>query len=155
MGLTHNLIVGSILILFFALFDSLDGILARLIHKQSNFGAFLDSTLDRLVDAFIAGAYIMYFMYVNNIAGVIVSYLLMILGFLVSYTRARSTELDIDAKCGLATRADRIGFTIIATFLVGLGLPNMVLTVTIAVICGLSAVTVTQRILYVKNNTGT
>src|SRR6476661_8811470 len=90
-----------------ALFDVLDGTVARRSNKSSTFGAFLDSTLDRVADGFVLGG-IAVFYATSRIHGSVPLMITALLGlvgaFLTSYTRARAEALGLDAKVGLLQR---------------------------------------------------
>ena len=90
-----------------ALFDVLDGTVARRSNRSSTFGAFLDSTLDRLADGFVLGGLAVF--YATSTANrsvpmMIIALLGLVGAFLTSYTRARAEALGLDAKVGLLQR---------------------------------------------------
>lgn len=149
---------GTVVITIFVFADMLDGIMARLIDRHSRWGAFLDSTLDRIADsAVFLGIAVWFFVSAGHINGptlatatALLSLLCLIAGSLVSYVRAKAEALGVHAAGGIAERADRLLLTLVATGLVGLGLPVMVLTVTLSVLVVLCTVTIGQRILTVR-----
>lgn len=113
------LLAGVLFITAFVFSDLVDGQMARLSDRQSSFGAFWDSTLDRIGDGAIFGGLVLYF------AGPGDSYLYLclslyclVMGSVTSYARARAESLGMDAKGGLAERADRLVLILVAT---GLG----------------------------------
>jgi CDP-diacylglycerol--glycerol-3-phosphate 3-phosphatidyltransferase len=134
--------LGGWVLLVVAPIDALDGALARALGKQSRFGAFLDSTLDRLSDAALILGLTVH--HLRQGAHVEVGLLLtaLVAAMMVSYTRARAEALGFPCKVGLLTRMERI---ILIGVLSGLGLP----TVTVWALAVLSVFTVVQRILYV------
>lgn len=137
---------GTVIITFFVFCDMLDGIMAREMGRKSTWGAFLDSTLDRLADsAVFVGLALWSFLAVRDSLTALLALACLVTGSLVSYVRARGEGLGVSASGGIAERADRLLVTLVITGLVGLGLPSVVLTVTLGVLTVLCAVTVTQR----------
>lgn len=134
--------LGGWLLLIVAPMDALDGTLARALGQQSRFGAFLDSTLDRLSDAALILGLTAH--YLRQEAYVAVSLLLIALvtAMMVSYVRARAEALGFPCKVGLLTRLERI---LLIAALSAVGLP-MVMIWALAI---LSVFTMIQRILYV------
>lgn len=143
---------GTLVITLFVFSDTLDGTMARLSGRTSPWGAFLDSTLDRLGDGAVFGGLLMYF--AGRPDGQVAAWLALaclVSGFLVSYARARAEGLGFDAKGGIAERADRLVVVLVATGLSGLfGWPDTVLTVVLGLLAAASAVTVGQRIATVR-----
>jgi Phosphatidylglycerophosphate synthase len=109
--------IATLFIAIGGLFDALDGALARLTNKSSSFGAFLDSTIDRLSDALPIGAMILFFSKAQDIEGVFLGLLALVFGFTVSYTKARSHSLGVDIPVGFFERTERFGTIVIFTFL--------------------------------------
>jgi CDP-diacylglycerol--glycerol-3-phosphate 3-phosphatidyltransferase len=140
-GLGYTTLGGWVLLVV-APIDALDGALARVLGRQSRFGAFLDSTLDRLSDAALILGLTAH--YLQQRAHVEVALLLtaLVAAMMVSYTRARAEALGFPCKVGLLTRMERI---ILIGVLSGLGLP----TVMAWALAVLSVFTVGQRILHV------
>ena len=124
--------------------------MARLSGTTSPWGAFLDSTLDRLADAAIFGGLTVWFAQQGDLLGVGLTLAALVLGQVVSYTRARAEGLGAQAAVGIAERAERLIIVLVATALVGGGLPVEVLLVAMAVLALASAVTVVQRMLVVR-----
>lgn len=143
---------GTLVITLFVFSDTLDGTMARLSDRTSPWGAFLDSTLDRLGDAAVFGGLLLYF--ASRPDGHRTAWFALaclVFGFMVSYARARAEGLGLEAKGGIAERADRLVVVLVATGLTGLfGWPDMVLTVVLALLALASAVTVVQRMLAVR-----
>lgn len=147
---TGNLLLGSLIIAFFALTDSLDGVMARRAGRAGPWGAFLDSTLDRFADAAIfAGLLLWYFGEGDSTPAASLALTCLILGSIVPYARARAEGLGMTASGGIAERADRLFAVLIASALVGIGLPEAVLVVVLALLALASAVTVVQRMAMV------
>lgn len=143
--------VGTLIITAFVFSDTIDGVMARMSGRSSKWGAYLDSTLDRVGDAAIFGALVMY--YAGDGANTLMAALALaclILGSVVSYAKARAEGLGMTANVGIAERADRLVAVLVTTGLVGLGLPEVVLTVVLALLAVASLVTVLQRILTVR-----
>ena len=109
--------IATLFIAIGGLLDALDGALARLTNKSSSFGAFLDSTIDRLSDALPIGAMILFFSKAQDIEGVFFGLLALVFGFTVSYTKARSHSLGVDIPVGFFERTERFGTIVIFTFL--------------------------------------
>jgi CDP-diacylglycerol--glycerol-3-phosphate 3-phosphatidyltransferase len=139
----------ALILIFGTLFDGLDGTLARATGKTSNFGAFLDSTMDRAGEAVI---------YAGIAAGAAASgrteviglaTLALGLGSLVSYVRARGEGLGVCANIGIAQRAERAA-VLIAGLLAGGLLSTTWLTAALALISVASAITVVQRIRFIR-----
>ncbi len=139
--------LGGWLLLLATSFDALDGSLARLTGRQSRFGAFFDSTLDRYSEAVIYGGLLFYYMDQGARAEMLLVYAAIIGSIMVSYARARAEGLGLECKVGLATRLERI--LIIA---VGLILQRVTLALwLVAIFANLTAV---QRIVHVWQNRG-
>lgn len=139
-----NLFWGGMLIMLGSCLDLLDGILARVNNQATKFGAFLDSTLDRVADSFIFLGVAVHFMLLEQIPGAVITLLGMAASLLISYTRARAEALGVDCQVGLIERPERI-IILIAGCLTKMILPAvMALTL-------LSWITVGQRILHVRS----
>ncbi|MGM7778550.1 phosphatidylinositol phosphate synthase [Arthrobacter sp. KNU-44] len=142
---------GSLLIAVFALSDVVDGIMAREQGRSGPWGNFLDSTLDRLADgAIFAGVAIWFFTGGGNSAIAIASLACLVLGMVVSYARAKAESLGFYANVGIAERAERLISVLLVTGLTGLGLPPVVLLVTLVMLAAATAVTVVQRMAAVR-----
>jgi CDP-diacylglycerol--glycerol-3-phosphate 3-phosphatidyltransferase len=147
---TGNLLLGTIIIGVFALTDSLDGVMARRAGRSGPWGAFLDSTLDRFADAAIFGGLVLWFFGDgDDRLGAVLALACLILGSIVPYARARAEGLGMTASGGIAERADRLVLVLVATGLVGFGVPDVVLTVVLGLLAVASAVTVVQRMAMV------
>lgn len=142
---------GSLLIAVFALSDVVDGIMAREQGRSGPWGNFLDSTLDRLADgAIFAGVAIWFFTGGENVAIAIASLACLVLGMVVSYARAKAESLGFYANVGIAERAERLISVLLVTGLTGLGLPPVVLLVTLVMLAAATAITVVQRMAAVR-----
>jgi CDP-diacylglycerol---glycerol-3-phosphate 3-phosphatidyltransferase len=141
-----------------ALFDVLDGTVARRSNQSSNFGAFLDSTLDRVADgAVMSGLATFYALNAvhHSIPMMVVCMLGLIGAFLTSYTRARAEALGIDAKVGMLQRPERVTLLSAPQAFFGLALNGWVLALIIVVLTVTAWVTVVQRIAFVYQATRT
>ena len=138
-------IVGSIM-------DTLDGRYSRMSGKGTPFGAFLDSTLDRLEEGIVLTAIAAYFASRHNQAAVAAVVVAVLASLMVSYTRARAEALGVACKVGLATRPVRVVILSIGlVFAQGASLGHFqLLAPAVYVLAALSAFTVLQRILYVR-----
>jgi CDP-diacylglycerol--glycerol-3-phosphate 3-phosphatidyltransferase len=139
-----------------ALFDVLDGTVARRSNKSSTFGAFFDSTLDRVADgAVMAGLATFYALnpVYRSVPMMIVCMLGLIGAFLTSYTRARAEALGIDAKVGILQRPERVTLLSAPQAFFGLALNGWVLSLIIVVLTVTAWVTVVQRIAFVYHAT--
>jgi CDP-diacylglycerol--glycerol-3-phosphate 3-phosphatidyltransferase len=135
---------GGTLLFLSGLFDMLDGALARVARKQSTFGAFLDSLLDRLSEALILLALIYVFTQRGNTAAVVLVYSVAIGSILISYARARAEGLGLSASVGIAPRPERV-------FILGLGLlfnPTTTI-IALAALAVLTQITLAQRLFHV------
>lgn len=110
-----NLRIGGLLILLGGLFDMFDGIVARVNGRATDFGAFLDSLLDRYSDAFIFLAIAWYLADKGDHTGAFLSIGTMVGALLVSYARSRAEGLGIDNRDGLMERPERIILLVLAT----------------------------------------
>jgi CDP-diacylglycerol--glycerol-3-phosphate 3-phosphatidyltransferase len=134
--------------LFAGLFDALDGAVARESNQMSDFGAFLDSTLDRLSESAIFVGVIFFYTissipYAALLAGVAMTFSLM-----TSYTRARAEGLGLKCEVGILERAGRV--VILSVFSVA-----GFLTLGIGLVAAGALVTTAQRILHVRRLTKT
>ncbi len=143
---------GTLFITAFVFADLVDGTMARLGGRSSRWGAYLDSTLDRLGDAAVFGGLVLWFLGDGDrpLDGVLALGCL-VTGFLVSYAKARAEAFGWVCEGGIAERADRLVAVLVATGLTGLFLPAWVLTVVLALLLAASLVTVVQRMAAVRS----
>ncbi|GMV09741.1 MAG: CDP-alcohol phosphatidyltransferase [Gemmatimonadota bacterium] len=141
-----------------ALFDVLDGTVARRTGRSTVFGAFYDSTLDRVADGAVLGGLTIFFarndvhQSIPHVMGTpMVGVLLMgIIGtFLTSYTRARAESLGIDAKVGILQRPERVTLLSAPQAFFGLALGGWVLIVICVLLSVTAWITAVQRIIFV------
>ena len=145
-----ELFAGTIVCTFFVLADMLDGALARVKGTSGPWGAFLDSTLDRVADASVFGGLMLWFMFGGHsrlLAGV--ALFCLVSGMLVSYAKARAEGLGYRCDVGIAERSERLLIGLVAAGLSGLGVPY-VLAIGLWSLAVLSAVTFGQRVVAVR-----
>jgi CDP-diacylglycerol--glycerol-3-phosphate 3-phosphatidyltransferase len=140
-------VTGAIVLILSGLCDVLDGSLARRTNAVTTFGAFIDSTLDRITEIAYFGALIFHFAGTSTGGGVKVVLLLVALAgsFLTSYTRARAEGLGLECRVGWLERPERI-----ALLVAGLLFGRVVLIGAIVVLAILTTVTFVQRIMHVR-----
>lgn len=136
-----------------ALFDVLDGMVARRTNRSSLFGAFYDSTLDRVADGFVLGGLAVFFSTRPGWQGTVmvaVCVLALIGTFVTSYTRARAEALGIDAKVGLLQRPERVVLLSAPQAFFGLALDGLVLIGIIVLLTITAWITALQRVAAVR-----
>jgi CDP-diacylglycerol--glycerol-3-phosphate 3-phosphatidyltransferase len=139
-----------------ALFDVLDGTVARRTGQSTVFGAFYDSTLDRVADGFLLGGLVVFYAthpVHGNPVMVAVTTAGLVASLLTSYTRARAEGLGIDAKLGLLQRPERITLLSAPQAFFGLALDGWVLAVIVMLLSVTAWITVVQRIHFVYRTT--
>lgn len=153
---TGHISLGGWVLGLTALFDVLDGTVARRTGRSTTFGAFYDSTLDRVADgAVLAGIAVFYATSPeHNSVPLLVITLAGIIGtFLTSYTRARAESLGIDAKVGIMQRPERVTLLSAPQAFFGLALHGWVLAAIIVILALSSWWTAVQRIVFVYRAT--
>lgn len=152
------LLAGVLVISVFVFSDMLDGYMARTSGQASPFGSFLDSTLDRIGDAAIFGGLAMYYVGPgdNRWWAALAVYCLS-MGSVTSYARAKAESLGMQAKVGIAERADRLVAILIAVGLSDLlrilGVDDDVMwliPIALGLLALASTITVVQRVLVVR-----
>jgi CDP-diacylglycerol--glycerol-3-phosphate 3-phosphatidyltransferase len=147
---TGHLFAGTMVCTGFVLADMLDGTLARITGSTGVFGAFLDSTMDRIADsAVFAGIAIWLATGGHNKPLALVALFCLVTGGLVSYAKARAEGLGLPCDVGIAERTERLIIGLVAIGLSGLGVPY-VLSIGLWVLAVLSAVTFGQRVYAVR-----
>ena len=141
--------LGAALFVLGAILDILDGALARSRGVASEFGAFVDSTVDRVGEAFMLGAIALVLMRDGYEWGVALAFAALAGSFLVSYARARAEALGLKGDVGFGSRAERV--VVITTGLVLAPIHELVLPVTMAILAATAWVTVLQRVLSVRS----
>ncbi len=139
-----------------AVFDVLDGTVARRTGTSSEFGAFYDSTLDRLSDGVLMGGLAVFYA-VNPVHRstplLVITLLGLIAAFLTSYARARAEGLGVDAKVGLLQRPERITLLSAPQAFFGLALGGWVLAGIVTLLSITAWITVVQRMTFVYRMT--
>jgi CDP-diacylglycerol--glycerol-3-phosphate 3-phosphatidyltransferase len=136
-----QLVLAGLVYLLAGSLDLLDGALARLAKMSSRFGAFLDSTADRISEGVVFAAIAYYFARHGQPVDAALTVLALLGSLLVSYTRARAEGLGLECKVGIVTRAERV-------VLVAFGLMFGLLPAAIYILVVLTAFSATQRILH-------
>jgi CDP-diacylglycerol--glycerol-3-phosphate 3-phosphatidyltransferase len=142
-----HFLVGGILITAFALFDAVDGTLARMMGRTSRFGAFLDSTLDRFSEAVMFLGLFIYYVGQDQSLELILIYATVVGSLMVSYARARAEGIGVPIKDGLFTRFERV-------FLLVVGLIFNQLTIVLWLLAIFTNLTAVQRMYVVWRITG-
>lgn len=141
---------GTAVVFFFVLTDLLDGTMARMRGTTGKFGAWLDSTCDRVADAAIFSGLVLWFTGDGDSRTMAaVALFCLVAGGVVSYAKARAEGLGLRCDVGLAERAERLILVLAGTLLAGLGL-DVALDVLLWVLAAASAVTVVQRLVEVR-----
>jgi CDP-diacylglycerol---glycerol-3-phosphate 3-phosphatidyltransferase len=145
-------IAGGIAFIVGSVCDTLDGRYSRMSGKGSSFGAFLDSTLDRMEEGIVLTAVAYQFSEAGNDTAVAAVVVAVLASLMVSYTRARAEALGVECKVGIADRAVRV--VILSAGLVlakGASILDVeLLEPAVWLLAGLSVFTVGQRILHVR-----
>ena len=143
---TGHLFAGVMVCTGFVLTDMLDGTLARIKGTTGKFGAFLDSTMDRVADAAVFAGLAAWFVLGGHsklLAGV--SIFCLVAGALVSYAKARAESLGLKCDVGFAERTERLLIGLVAAGLSGLGVPY-VLPIGLWILAAVSLFTFGQRV---------
>ena len=144
-GLGYSRVAGLVMLLG-GLFDALDGDVARESNRMSAFGAFLDSTLDRLSEAAIFVGIVFFYAAAARPFEALLAGVAMTFSLLTSYARARAEGLNIECKVGLLERAGRVVILSVSS-MAGL------LTLGLGLVAAGALVTTAQRILHVRRAT--
>ena len=152
--------LGGLLLLVSGVFDILDGQVARQGAMTTTFGAFYDSTLDRVGESAVFAGLAFYFMQGGVPASqapiaVGIAMTALVTSLLVSYTRARAEGLGLECTVGIAARAERILLLGVPVLLFGPGRDGALLFWIVAILALATTVTVVQRVLHVARIAGT
>jgi CDP-diacylglycerol--glycerol-3-phosphate 3-phosphatidyltransferase len=142
-----NFFWGTLAMLLFIFSDLVDGTMARISGLTSKWGAFLDSTADRIVDAALIGS-VTYYLFLQNDSLQIVAWFAMAGGFLVSYVKARAEASGFRCDGGFAERPERTIILLVSTGFSGLGV-KYVLAAGIWILAVASFITVIHRVVQV------
>ncbi len=148
--ITEHLFAAGFVVLIAGFFDILDGALARYTNQASRFGAMLDATLDRLSEAVLLLSILVLYTKEQSTAGILVTGVALLGSLLVSYIRARAEALGLECRVGLFTRAERVVVLALGLLLSQI---DYALIIALAIIVIFSFVTVSQRLLYVWQQT--
>ncbi|HYY04698.1 MAG TPA: CDP-alcohol phosphatidyltransferase family protein [Gaiellaceae bacterium] len=140
--------IGAALFVVGSILDILDGALARAGGKATPFGAFLDSTTDRVGEGAMLGAIALVFHRHDHPVAIGVTFAAVVGSFLVSYTRAKAEALGLRGDVGLGSRAERV--VVITAGLVFAPISIWLLVAAIALLTATAWLTVVQRILHVR-----
>ncbi|MCL4544053.1 MAG: CDP-alcohol phosphatidyltransferase family protein [Chloroflexi bacterium] len=152
---TGQFIAGGLLVLFSGAFDMLDGGLARIRGGGTKFGAFFDSTLDRLSEGMIYLGLLVWFQLRQHTTAVIIVYAVILGSLLISYARARAEGLGLECKVGLLARPERVLLLGGALLLDGFGVASApadrdrLLVVVLGGVAVLTFFTLAQRIWHI------
>lgn len=148
-------ILAGVLVAGFGIFDTFDGALARATNRATPFGAFLDSTLDRMGENLVLAGVAYGCAQAQFGAGVLVALGAMAFGSIVTYARARAEALGVRGEVGIAPRPERLVLIAVGLVLAGwpggfLGFGQAWIGLTLFLVAALSAFTALQRIRYVR-----
>jgi CDP-diacylglycerol--glycerol-3-phosphate 3-phosphatidyltransferase len=139
---------GAVLFVIGSILDILDGALARVGGKATPFGAFLDSTTDRVGEGAMLGAIALVFHRHGQPVALGLTFAAVIGSFLVSYTRSKAETLGLKGDVGIGSRAERV--VVITGGLVLAPITIWLLVGAIALLTATAWLTVVQRILHVR-----
>jgi CDP-diacylglycerol--glycerol-3-phosphate 3-phosphatidyltransferase len=146
---TGHLFAGTMVCTVFVLADMLDGVLARVKGTSGAWGAFLDSTLDRVGDAAVFAGLAIWLARTGQRPLALVALFCLVAGGLVSYAKARAEGLGLRCDVGIAERTERLLIALVSAGLSGLGVPY-VLAIGLWSLAVLSTITFGQRVLAVR-----
>ena len=135
---------GGLAVLVASAFDLFDGALARVAGRETRFGAFFDSTLDRYSEALLFCGLLVWFARTGHWLGAVLCYLSLLGSLMVSYARARAEGLGLECEVGWFQRPERM-----VVLGVGLLLPSPGPMVSLIILAVLSQYTVIQRMIHV------
>jgi CDP-diacylglycerol---glycerol-3-phosphate 3-phosphatidyltransferase len=138
--------LGAVTFVIGSVLDILDGALARFSGKATPFGAFVDSTTDRISEGFMLGAIALVLLRDGSELGIALTFAALAGSFLVSYTRARAEALGLRGDVGIGSRAERVVVITAALVLA----PWLPLELPLALLTATAWFTVLQRILHVR-----
>jgi len=144
----RHFVLGGIAFVLGSVMDTLDGRYSRMSGKGTQFGAFLDSTLDRIEEGVVLTAVAAVFAKEHKELGAAAVVVAVLASLMVSYTRARAEALGVECKVGIASRAVRVVILSAGILLEGFGVSA--LEPAVYVLAGLGTITVLQRIFHVR-----
>jgi CDP-diacylglycerol---glycerol-3-phosphate 3-phosphatidyltransferase len=150
--LEHHFVLAGVAFILGSLCDMFDGRYSRMSGKGTPFGAFLDSTLDRVEEGVVLAAVAVWFAQDGNELAVGATVLAVVGSYMVSYTRARAEALGVECKVGIASRAVRVVILSVGlVFAAGELVPDFdLLEPAIYVLAALTVFTALQRVLHVR-----
>jgi len=141
--------IGALVITAFVFSDLIDGSMARMSGRSGPWGAFLDSTLDRVADGAIFGGVVLGLAHAGDALTAGVALAALVGGAVVSYAKARAESIGVECNVGIMERAERLIVILVAVFFYGLGVPYL-LPAAVWALAVLTWITVGQRILHVR-----
>lgn len=138
-----QMLIGAVWLVLALPMDALDGAVARAMQRTNQFGAMLDSTLDRYADGFIFAALSYYFAVNGRFEMLLLAQFALVGSLLVSYTRARAEGLGVDCKVGWFTRLERLTVILLMLFF------PILLNVGVLLLAIGTNITAMQRLWYV------
>ncbi|MBF4162212.1 phosphatidylinositol phosphate synthase [Nocardioides acrostichi] len=148
---TGHLLAGVLFITAFVFSDLIDGQMARTLGRSSTFGSFWDSTLDRIGDGAVFGGLVLYFAGPgDSTLYLALALFCLVMGSVTSYARAKAESLGMDARGGLAERADRLVLILVATGLGAIVGTPWLMYAALWILAFANAYTVVFRILKVR-----
>ncbi|MFI7220116.1 phosphatidylinositol phosphate synthase [Micromonospora maritima] len=147
-GARGELVAGALIVTVFALTDLLDGTMARMSGGSTRFGAFLDSSMDRIADSAVFGAVAYWLATEHDYSGVAAALICLAAGGLVSYVKARAEGLGMTCNVGIAERTERLLIVGVGGLLTGVGV-RPALEVALWLLAAVSIFTVGQRMAHV------
>ncbi|HZB06855.1 MAG TPA: CDP-alcohol phosphatidyltransferase family protein [Thermoleophilaceae bacterium] len=150
--LEHHFVLAGVAFILGSLCDMLDGRYSRMSGKGTPFGAFLDSTLDRVEEGVVLAAVAAWFAQEGNDLAVGATVLAVVGSYMVSYTRARAEALGVECKVGIASRAVRVVILSVGlVFAAGELISDFdLLEPAIYALSALTVFTALQRVLHVR-----
>ena len=141
---------GVLVVTAFVFSDLIDGYMARVSGRSSKWGAFLDSTLDRFGDAAIFGGLVLFFAREDETLLTALALYCLVMGSVTSYVRARAESLGMEARVGVAERADRLVAILVMTAFSDWFDQPILLIATLWALAAASTITVVQRVIVVR-----
>lgn len=142
---------GVLFITAFVFSDLIDGAMARKVGRKDDFGAFLDSTLDRIADGALFGGLALFFAWHREShLYLVLTLVILVMGAVTSYARAKADHLGYDAKVGIAERPDRLVGMLVPAFFADVLDLWILLEVALWALAVAATVTVVQRIWAVR-----
>jgi CDP-diacylglycerol--glycerol-3-phosphate 3-phosphatidyltransferase len=148
-GARGHLVAGAVIVTIFALTDLLDGTMARMSGGSTRFGAFLDSSMDRVADGAVFGA-VAYWLATSggHPSSIAAALICLVAGGLVSYVKARAEGLGMTCNVGIAERTERLLIVGVGGLLTGFGV-EPALPIALWLLAAVSVFTVGQRMRHV------